>query len=102
VSAIEVKGAAQAHATKEVINALTNSSRIVIAPPTHSSRSIRSFKFPRCARSSNAVRDDVIAVSPIINGAALKGPRTDCSGVGSRRVVPRRRDFYAVSLYVGD
>lgn len=74
VSAIEVKGAAQAHATKEVIDALTNSSRIVIAPSNPLISIDPILQIPQVREILERRRDDVIAVSPIINGAALKGP----------------------------
>jgi LPPG:FO 2-phospho-L-lactate transferase len=74
VSAIDIVGADEARATGEVIESLAKSTRIVIAPsnplisidPILRVRGVREMLERR--------RDDVIAVSPIIDGRALKGP----------------------------
>jgi LPPG:FO 2-phospho-L-lactate transferase len=74
VSAISFRGADDAVATPEVLDALGTCSRIVIAPsnplisiePILQVRGIRDILHQR--------REDVVAVSPIIAGAALKGP----------------------------
>jgi LPPG:FO 2-phospho-L-lactate transferase len=74
VNSISFEGAKSAAPTKESMNALTSASRIVIAPsnplisiePILQVPGIREVLRERCA--------EVVAVSPIINGAALKGP----------------------------
>ena len=74
VKAIEYVGADEARPTPEVINALTNATRIVIAPsnPLISIEPI--LRVPGVREILLARRDQVIAVSPIIAGSALKGP----------------------------
>jgi LPPG:FO 2-phospho-L-lactate transferase len=74
VSAIDVVGAETATASPEALAALREASRIVIAPsnplisidPILRIRGVRELLEQR--------RDDVVAVSPIIGGRALKGP----------------------------
>ena len=74
VTSLDVVGADEARASEEVIHALRHASRIVIAPsnplisidPILRVRPVREILEER--------RDDVVAVSPIINGRALKGP----------------------------
>ena len=74
VTSIDVVGADEATASAEVLEALRAASRIVIAPsnplisidPILRVRGVREVLEDR--------RDDVIGVSPIIDGRALKGP----------------------------
>lgn len=74
VFAIDIVGAGDARATDDVIDSLASAARIVIAPsnplisidPILRVRGVRELLERR--------RDDVIAVSPIVNGRALKGP----------------------------
>jgi LPPG:FO 2-phospho-L-lactate transferase len=74
VFAIDIVGARDARPTDQVIDALEHATRIVIAPsnplisidPILQVRGVRDILEER--------RDDVVAVSPIINGQALKGP----------------------------
>jgi LPPG:FO 2-phospho-L-lactate transferase len=74
VTAIDVVGAKEATASNEVLEALREASRIVIAPsnplisidPILQVRGVRDLLERR--------RDDVVGVSPIIDGHALKGP----------------------------
>jgi LPPG:FO 2-phospho-L-lactate transferase len=74
VTAIDIVGADEARTTTEVIDAMTNASRIVIAPsnPLISIDPILRVKGVREILERR--RDDVVAVSPIIDGHALKGP----------------------------
>ncbi|MBW4079033.1 MAG: 2-phospho-L-lactate transferase [Acidobacteria bacterium] len=74
VHAITVQGAKTSTPTHEVRSALEASSRIIIAPsnPLISIDPILQVGDVRELLASR--RDDVVAVSPIINGAALKGP----------------------------
>jgi len=74
VDTVRFEGSEQASMTAAVRDALTTAERIIIAPsnplisigPMLAISGVRELLRER--------RDDVIAVSPIINGAALKGP----------------------------
>jgi LPPG:FO 2-phospho-L-lactate transferase len=74
VSGVEITGLESARATRKVERALAQSTRLVIAPsnPVISIDPILQVRGVRDAL--RARRDDVVAVSPIIQGAALKGP----------------------------
>lgn len=74
VRTISFAGAERAVATPEVLEALRTSSRIVVAPsnPLISIEPI--LQVPGIRSILEDRRDDVVAVSPIIAGAALKGP----------------------------
>jgi LPPG:FO 2-phospho-L-lactate transferase len=74
VRAIRVEGAANAAATPDVLASLDAASRVVIAPsnPLLSIEPILSVAPVR--ERLAARRRDVVAVSPIVGGAALKGP----------------------------
>jgi len=74
VHSISFEGARDAVATSQVLEALHRASRIVIAPsnPLISIEPI--LQVPGIREILRDRRDDVVAVSPIINGAALKGP----------------------------
>ncbi len=74
VQAIRVEGATSATATQEVLASLERATRIVIAPsnPLLSIEPILAVAPVRERLASR--RHDVIAVSPIVGGAALKGP----------------------------
>jgi LPPG:FO 2-phospho-L-lactate transferase len=74
VHAISVEGASEARATPEVLNALRTSSRIVIAPSNPLISIDPILQVPEIRDLVRERRADVVAVSPIINGAALKGP----------------------------
>lgn len=71
---ITVEGAAESSPTSQVVEALETSSRIVIAPSNPLISIDPILQVPGVADILRRRRDDVIAVSPIINGAALKGP----------------------------
>ena len=74
VSSISFSGAAESKPTPETIEALKTATRIVIAPsnPLISIEPI--LQVPGIREILRERRGDVVAVSPIINGAALKGP----------------------------
>lgn len=74
VRAVRFAGAAEARATDEVRRALREARRIVIAPsnPLISIEPLLSVGDVR--RLVRERRDDVVAVSPLVGGAALKGP----------------------------
>jgi LPPG:FO 2-phospho-L-lactate transferase len=74
VSAIEVVGADTAHAGPGVLETLNECSRIVIAPSNPLISIDPILQVPGVREILARRRDDVVAVSPIINGAALKGP----------------------------
>ncbi|MEZ5259727.1 MAG: 2-phospho-L-lactate transferase [Ilumatobacteraceae bacterium] len=74
VEAVRFAGAAEARPTSAVMTALHEAERIVIAPsnPLVSIGPLRAV--PGIEDLLRARRDDVVAVSPIVAGAALKGP----------------------------
>jgi LPPG:FO 2-phospho-L-lactate transferase len=74
VSAIDVRGAERATLSTHARDVLEQCSRIVIAPsnPLISIEPI--LQVPGVRELLRRRRDDVVAVSPIIDGAALKGP----------------------------
>ncbi|MHB8826211.1 MAG: 2-phospho-L-lactate transferase [Acidimicrobiales bacterium] len=74
VHAIHVEGATSATATRQVLASLERATRIVIAPsnPFLSIEPILTVAPVRERLASR--RHDVIAVSPIVGGAAIKGP----------------------------
>ena len=74
VTSIDVVGASSARPTDEVLEALTTASRIVIAPSNPLISIDPILQIPGVRAIIEERRDDVIAVSPIINGEALKGP----------------------------
>jgi LPPG:FO 2-phospho-L-lactate transferase len=74
VSAIEFVGAEAARAAPEVLETLNKCSRIVIAPSNPLISIDPILQIPGVREVLTRRRDDVIAVSPIINGAAVKGP----------------------------
>ena len=74
VSAVEIVGAAEAQATTEVMAALREATRIVIAPSNPLISIDPILQIPGVRELVQERRNDVIAVSPLINGAALKGP----------------------------
>ena len=74
VRAITFDGAASARPAPGVIEALRSASRIVIAPSNPLISIDPILEVPGLREVLHDRRDDVVAVSPIINGAALKGP----------------------------
>ncbi|MGD0054527.1 MAG: 2-phospho-L-lactate transferase [Acidimicrobiales bacterium] len=74
VSAITVRGASEATLSEGARAALEQSSRIVIAPSNPLISIDPILQVPGVRQLLERRRDDVVAVSPIIAGAALKGP----------------------------
>lgn len=74
VRAVEIVGAARATPTVEVLRALRTASRIVIAPSNPIISIDPILQIPGVRALIQERREDVVAVSPLINGAALKGP----------------------------
>jgi len=74
VNAVRVRGAASAALSEQARDALEHSERIVIAPsnPLISIHPI--LHVPGVLDILTRRRDDVVAVSPLVGGAALKGP----------------------------
>jgi LPPG:FO 2-phospho-L-lactate transferase len=74
VRGVDVVGASIAHTTKEVERALTEGERVVIAPSNPLISIDPMLQVPGVRETLRERRDDVVAISPIIQGAALKGP----------------------------
>ena len=74
VTAIDIVGAEQARATGDVIESLTTASRIVIAPSNPLISIDPILRVGGVREVLERRREDVVAVSPIIDGHALKGP----------------------------
>jgi LPPG:FO 2-phospho-L-lactate transferase len=74
VRAIDVTGADLAHLSDESAAALRDARRLVIAPSNPLISIDPILQVPGVREVLRARRDDVVAVSPLINGAALKGP----------------------------
>jgi LPPG:FO 2-phospho-L-lactate transferase len=74
VTAIDVVGANEATASTEVLEALREASRIVIAPSNPLISIDPILRVPGVLDLLEQRRDVVVGVSPIIDGRALKGP----------------------------
>jgi LPPG:FO 2-phospho-L-lactate transferase len=74
VTAIDIVGADEAAASTDVLDALRAASRIVIAPSNPLISIDPILRVPGVREVLEQRRDDVVGVSPIIDGRALKGP----------------------------
>ena len=74
VSAVHVAGAELARPTPEALQALEHANRLVIAPSNPLISIDPILKVPGVRELVERRRGDVVAVSPIIAGKALKGP----------------------------
>jgi LPPG:FO 2-phospho-L-lactate transferase len=74
VEAVRFDGAAQAHPAPGVLEALAEADRVVVAPSNPIVSIDPVLAVPGVRDALLGRRDDVVAVSPIIAGAALKGP----------------------------
>jgi LPPG:FO 2-phospho-L-lactate transferase len=74
VDAVRFAGAETARPTAEVVEALRDADQIVVCPSNPIVSIGPLLAVPGMQATLTARRDDVIAVSPIIAGAALKGP----------------------------
>ncbi len=74
VRAVEVTGAASARVSKEAMAALTDASRVVIAPSNPLISIDPILQLPGVREVLRDRRSDVVAVSPLVAGVALKGP----------------------------
>jgi len=74
VSAVRFDGAAKAAPAPGVLDAIASAGRVVIAPSNPIVSIGPLLAVPGVRDAVVARRDDVVAVSPIVAGAALKGP----------------------------
>ena len=74
VQAVRFDGVDRAHAAPGVLDTLVAADRIVIAPSNPIVSIGPVLAVPRVRDAVMARRDDTVAVSPIVAGAALKGP----------------------------
>jgi LPPG:FO 2-phospho-L-lactate transferase len=74
VSEVRFEGAASARPGPEVLDAIADAERVVIAPSNPIVSIDPVLAVPGVRDAVVARRDDVVAVSPIVAGAALKGP----------------------------
>ncbi len=74
VSRVEVLGAASARATPSALSAIDDARRVVLAPSNPIISIDPILQIPGVRDAVRRRRDDVVAVSPIVGGAALKGP----------------------------
>jgi LPPG:FO 2-phospho-L-lactate transferase len=74
VRSIGFRGADEARPTNDVIHALDQAERIIIAPSNPLISIGPILKIPGVSEILRRRRNDVVAISPIINGHALKGP----------------------------
>ncbi|HTT59362.1 MAG TPA: 2-phospho-L-lactate transferase [Acidimicrobiales bacterium] len=74
VRGVEVVGATDALMTSDVARALRDARRIVIAPSNPVISIDPILRVPGVREILASRRDDIVAVSPLVGGAALKGP----------------------------
>jgi len=74
VRAVRVRGAAAARLSEEARDALERAERIVIAPSNPLISIDPILRVPGVSDILSQRRGDVVAVSPLVGGAALKGP----------------------------
>jgi LPPG:FO 2-phospho-L-lactate transferase len=74
VRAVEVTGAASARLSEESAAALNDARRLVIAPSNPLISIDPILQVPGVREILRERREDVVAVSPLVAGAALKGP----------------------------
>jgi LPPG:FO 2-phospho-L-lactate transferase len=74
VNAVRFAGADESRATPDVLEALGAADRIVVCPSNPIVSIGPLLAVPGVRSALAARRDDIIAVSPIVDGAALKGP----------------------------
>ena len=74
VKAVRYSGAEEATPAPGVIEALSNASRVIVCPSNPILSIAPILAVPGVEGALAARRDDVVAVSPIVAGAALKGP----------------------------
>lgn len=77
VLALAFEGAAEASPAPGVLEAIANAARVVICPSNPLLSIGPILALPRIADALAQRRPDVVAVSPIVGGRALKGPAAD-------------------------
>ena len=74
VTSVSIEGASEARPAPGVLDALRDADQIVIAPSNPLISIAPILAVPGVADLLSSRRDDVVAISPIIGGRALKGP----------------------------
>ena len=74
ISSVRFNGSAEAQATPGVVDAIKEAEIVVIAPSNPLVSIAPIFSVAEISDAVKARRKDVVAVSPIVAGAALKGP----------------------------
>ncbi len=74
VSSVRFKGSAEAKATSGVVDVIENAEIVIIAPSNPIVSIAPIFSIAQISDAVKARKKDVVAVSPIVAGAALKGP----------------------------
>ena len=74
VSSVRFKGSAEAKATSGVVDVIENAEIVIIAPSNPIVSIAPIFSITQISDAVKARKKDVVAVSPIVAGAALKGP----------------------------
>ena len=74
VSSVRFKGSAEAKATSGVVDVIENAEIVIIAPSNPIVSIAPIFSITQISDAVKARNEDVVAVSPIVAGAALKGP----------------------------
>ena len=74
VSSVRFKGSTEAKATSGVVDAIENAEIVIIAPSNPIVSIAPIFSIAQISDAVKARKEDVVAVSPIVAGTALKGP----------------------------
>jgi len=74
ISSVRFNGSAEAQATPGVIDTIKNAELVIIAPSNPLVSIAPIFSVTEISDAVKARKKDVVAVSPIVAGAALKGP----------------------------
>ena len=74
VSSVRFKGSTEAKAASGVVDAIENAEIVIIAPSNPIVSIAPIFSIAQISDAVKARKKDVVAVSPIVAGAALKGP----------------------------
>jgi LPPG:FO 2-phospho-L-lactate transferase len=74
VRSVRFEGAETARPGPEVLHAITNAEQIIVCPSNPIVSIGPLLALPELQKALTARRDDIVAVSPIIAGSALKGP----------------------------
>lgn len=74
ISSVRFNGSQQAQATHGVIDAIREAEVVIIAPSNPLVSIAPIFSIPEISNALKERKEDVVAVSPIVAGSALKGP----------------------------